>query len=295
MLQSNRKEDSLFSPQFVSVFRLMLFLVFSILLMVFDRTTDYLDRAKSMLNTAVYPILSVAASPGEVSEAISAQFQSQEAMQEELARLLRENFLLKTQNQRLTSLEAENNRLRSLMKSSSNVPQSVIIAEIMSVAFDPYRHVITLNRGQVDGVHAGQSLIADKGIVGQVDAAYRNHATAVLISDPSHTVPVQIDRNGIRALLKGRGRFQSLLVDTVQNYDDVKVGDELITSGLGGRFPRGYPIATVTSVEFNPASPFAHIVAEPTVKLDRLREVLLVVSEQETALGDALVGPFKTP
>jgi rod shape-determining protein MreC len=270
-------------------------MILCIVLMFLDTQTERLATTKSFLSNMLSPIIFAANIPNQLGSAVSFQFQNREDYQSRIDELERENFLMRSRVQRLTALEAENSRLRTLMQSSADVVQNVIIAEIISVNFDPYRHQITLNRGSKDGVYPGQSLLADDGIVGQVEKTFRNYSIAVLITDPSHTVPVQVNRSGLRALLKGKGKFKTLDLDTVPNYEDIKVGDLLVTSGLGGRFPRGYPVATVLSVDFNPASPFARITAKPTTLLDRMREVLLVVDEQDKELGSSLIGPFKTP
>ena len=130
-------------------------------------------------------------------------------------------------------------------------------------------------------------MIDQQGVIGQIVRADPLTSTAILITDPNHALPIQIDRTGTRTLALGTGQFQELELRHIPNNEDVKAGDRLVTSGLGGRFPRGYPVGTVTKVEFDPGSPFAHIVARPVAQLDRIREVMLLEHEPTTAPSSA--------
>ena len=185
--------------------------------------------------------------------------------------------------QKLTTLEAENRRLRSLLESAVNAPERMLIAELLAVDFDPYRHHILLNRGRQHGINIGQPVIDQQGVIGQIVRADPLTSTVILITDPNHALPIQIDRTGARTLALGTGQFQELELRHIPNNGDVRVGDLLVTSGLGGRFPRGYPVGVVTKVEFDPGSPFAHIVARPAAQLDRIREVMLLEHEPTAA------------
>jgi rod shape-determining protein MreC len=165
------------------------------------------------------------------------------------------------------------------------------VAELLTVDLDPSRHQILLNKGSRHGVRVGQPLLDGRGIVGQIIHANVLSSTAILITDPNHALPVQDNRNGLRALATGTGHFRELEILYVRNNEDVRVGDLFITSGLGGRFPPGYPVARVTKVEFDPTRSFAHIVAEPTAQLDRSREVLLITGEPKPEDTLAAPGP----
>jgi rod shape-determining protein MreC len=242
----------------------------------------------------VYPLQYLIQLPTEASGWLSENLASRSQLLDENAGLRRKQAFINTQLQKLTALETENRRLRMLLESSIERPERVLIAELLSVDFDPYRHQILLNKGTRHGVHVGQPLLDQQGIIGQIVHANTFTSTAILITDPNHALPVQVNRNGLRTLAIGTGHFQELELLHIPNNEDIQVGDLLITSGLGGRFPRGYPVAKVAKVEFDPARPFAHIIAQPTSQLDRSREVLLIISDP-SPVGDIPLDTDKSP
>lgn len=259
--------------------RLALFALISVLLMMVDHRYMHLESARGVLSLVVMPLQEAVNTPTALVNWLSKTLMTRESLQEENRRLRQRNFLTTAQLQKLTILEAENRRLRTLLDSAATIPQKAIIAELINVDDDPYRHRILLSKGTTHGVRVGQPVLDANGVVGQILHAGPLTSTAVLITDPSHALPVQVDRNGLRGLLAGTGRYDRLELPNVPNNGDVQVGDLLITSGLGGRFPRGYPVARVESVDPDPGQPFAHIVAQPTTELDRIREVLLLINE----------------
>lgn len=250
--------------------------------MTVDHRYQGLDDVRDILATAVYPFHYLVRLPTDARNWLSENLASRDALLEENARLREKQVFLNVQLQKLTVLEAENRRLRSLLESAVNTPERVLIAELLAVDFDPYRHHILLNRGRRHGVYVGQPVLDQYGVIGQIIRADPLTATAILITDPNHALPIQINRTGVRTLAQGTGKFQELELPLIPNNEDVKVDDLLVTSGMGGRFPRGYPVGIVTAVEFDPGSPFAHIIAKPVAQLDRIREVMLLESEQPT-------------
>ena len=182
--------------------------------------------------------------------------------------------------ERYAELEAENQRLRELLDSAARVGVRVLIAERLAVDLDPYSRRIVLNKGIRDGVQVGQSLIDANGIMGQVVEAGPFSSSAVLITDPSHALPVQVRRSGLLGIAVGTGPLDQLELTHVPINADVLVGDVLVTSGLGGRFPSGYPVGRVVSVNRDSARPFARVMVESSADLERNREVLLVWPEQ---------------
>jgi rod shape-determining protein MreC len=197
--------------------------------------------------------------------------------------LLAENEQLKRERlstnfrlQRLDTLEAENRRLRELLESTEALGHRVLIAEVLAVDPNPYRKRFNLNRGLRDGVFVGQALLDADGVVGQVAQVGPFTSEAVLITDPDHTLPVSVNRNGIRTVAVGTGESNRLRLRALTNSSDVVAGDLLISSGLGGVFPSGYPVARIVEVQIRPGQSFAEVIAEPVSKLDRDQEVLLV-------------------
>ena len=176
----------------------------------------------------------------------------------------------------IESLEIENIRLRELLDSSFEVGEKVLVAELMSVNLDPYKHQIVINKGELHHIYRGQPLLDADGVMGQVVHVGPYTSTAVLITDTSHATPVQVNRNGLRTIALGSGTLNRLDLPYLSNNADVVPGDLLVTSGLGGRFPPGYPVATVTRIDRSPDEPFSNVQAEPRAHLDRSREVLLV-------------------
>ncbi|MDX1606774.1 MAG: rod shape-determining protein MreC, partial [Candidatus Competibacterales bacterium] len=255
--------------------RLIACLVLSLALMLLDRRGDALQPLRATLATLAYPLQAIVELPVELGGRAVRLLGEQRALVVENERLRRQLLFHSAQMQKLDALEAENRRLRALLASAARLPERVLIAELLTVAADPYRHRIELDKGSLQGVYSGQPLLDQYGIVGQVVQVNPLSASAILITDPNHTLPVQVNRNGLRTLVTGTGNFQRLDLPYIPNNYDVQVGDLLITSGLGGRFPRGYPVGRITGITFDPGSPFARVSARPLARLDRLREVLL--------------------
>jgi rod shape-determining protein MreC len=168
------------------------------------------------------------------------------------------------------------------------------VAEILGVDLNPYRQQVVIDKGSTSGVYVGQPVLDANAVMGQVVRVDPLTATVLLITDEDHSLPVRVSRNGLRALASGTGVIDRLELPHLTNNADVQVGDQLFTSGLGGRFPAGYPVARVVEVRIEPGKPFATVIAEPNAGLDRAREVLLVWTLPDTAaeatLGDAAMG-----
>lgn len=275
--------------------RLLLFVLLSIAMMLLDHRTRYLEPARGVLATVVYPVQYLIQLPITLTETLHRQFISQQQLLAENQRLRRRQLFMSAQLQQLTALEAENRRLRALLEAAGHLRERVLIASLLRVDTDPYRHRILLDKGSLQGVHVGQPILDQYGIVGQVVHANPLTASAILITDPNYELPVQVARNGLRTLAVGTGDFDRLQLAFVPHNADIRVGDLLVTSGLGGRFPRGYPVATVSRVRSAPGSPFARIEVRPAAQLDRLHEVLLVISEPQPQADSQPVGPYKQP
>lgn len=277
----------LFAIKPAEVLRLGFWVALSIAMMTVDHRYRALNGLRDILTTVAYPLHALMQLPTDTRNWMSENLAGRATLVEENARLREKQLFFNVQLQKLTILEAENRRLRSLLESAVNTPGRVLIAELLAVDFDPYRHHILLNRGRKHGIYAGQPVLDQHGVIGQIVQADPLTSTAILITDPNHALPIQLNRTGLRTLARGTGNFQELDLPHIPNNEDVKVGDLLVTSGLGGRFPRGYPVGTVTKVEFDPGSPFARIIAKPIAQLDRIREVMLLESEPTTPVADA--------
>ena len=263
--------------------------------MTLDHRGQDLEPVRTGLSTLLLPLQHLVDLPDAAGEWVSGVFASRGTLARENERLRREHLELKAQLQKLTALEHENDRLRRLLRSSQKVRERVLVAELLNVDLDPYKHLVILDKGSISDAYVGQPVLDADGVMGQLVHVGPLSAQAVLITDPSHALPVQVARNGLRAIVAGTGQLNELEVQHLPNNADIRVGDLLVTSGLGGRFPVGYPVATVSEVHQDPGAAFATISARPAAKLDRSREVLLVWSGDvlEEALGNA-AGPGET-
>ena len=261
-----------------------MFVLLSVVLMVMDHRYRNLESVRSGLSVIVYPLQLAIELPGSVSDWFSEALSSRRELQEENASLHTQHIMQKVQMQKLAALEAENIRLRGLLDASFEVGEKRLIAELMSVNLDPYKHQIVINKGTLDDVFPGQPILDADGVMGQIVHAGPYTSTAVLITDTSHAIPVQVNRNGLRTIAIGSGTINRLELPYIPNNSDIVPGDLLITSGLGGRFPPGYPVARVGAVQHDPGRSFAQVAAEPLAKLNRSREVLLVWPGEITVL-----------
>ena len=259
-----------------ATFRMVLFVIASIALMTIDHRWQSLEMVRSTLSTVIYPLQYTIDLPIRLyywsDEVLSTKQVLLDKNREFEARHL-EN---RVQLQKLDIIEKENARLRSLLSATPKITERLLISEIINVDVDPYRQLILLNKGSNSDVSQGQPIIDAQGIMGQVVHVGAISSTAMLITDASHAIPVQIDRTGLRANAFGTGKINQLNLRHLTQNVDIEVGDMLITSGLGGVFPPNYPVATVTKVERTAGEPFATIEAMPLAQLDKSREVLLV-------------------
>jgi rod shape-determining protein MreC len=245
--------------------------------MTIDHRQHHLDSMRSFLSVVVYPLQWLVDLPDTSSEWFRESLSTRRELQEENASLRTQQLMLNTQLQKLESLEAENRRLRALLDSSFQVGnRHMLIAGLLSVDMDPYRHQIEINKGSLDHLFKGQPLLDSQGVMGQLIHVGPLTATAMLITDPGHAIPVQINRTGLRTIALGTGSIDRLELPHIPTNADVRVGDLLISSGLGGRFPPGYPVAEVIDVEQDPGNTFSEVIGRPRAHLDRSREVLLV-------------------
>ncbi len=263
----------------------MLFAAVSIVLMILDHRQRLAEPIRDALALVSYPVYAIVDLPFQLGEIVAEQTASRRALIEENARLKAQQAILEARLLRMDYLEREIIDLRALLQSSYEVTGSVVIAELMRVNLDPYSHLLQVNKGSVDGVFEGQPVLDAKGIMGQIDEVGPLSSVVRLVTDPSHAIPVQVVRSGVRGIAMGTGDLRSLELINVPNNADVVEGDLLVSSGLGGRFPPGYPVGTVTVVDLDPSQPFARIKARPTAELDRSRTVLLVHTASKR--GDA--------
>lgn len=258
--------------------RFLLLAGLSILFLVTDHRNNHLDAARKAIGATVYPLRVVVDAPVSLWRWIVDTTASRNELRLENSRLNIERLLTRARLQRYAALEAENTRLRTMLEATTRVRHRVRIAEIMSVSSNPFRHVLVVNKGTRDGVFDGQALIDAHGVVGQIIKAGVLSSQGILISDPDHALPIEVNRNGLRTIAVGTGEFDRLVLPFLPNNADIRVGDLLVTSGLGGAFPAGYPVAIVDSVLRIPQEPFAAVSAQPSAALNQVREIMLIWS-----------------
>lgn len=266
--------------------RLLALIIISIVLMSLDYRENHLDGIRRGIGVAVYPLRLVVDAPVRLWEWFGESTTSRNQLELELGRLRAERLLTNARLQRLTTLEAENARLRALLDARTTVRDEVRVAEIMAVDTNSYEHNRIIDIGSRDGVYDGQAIIDADGVVGQVIRTGIMTAQAILISDADHALPVEVNRNGLSTIAVGTGEFDHLDLPFLPNNADIRAGDLLVTSGMGGAFPAGYPVAVVDSVTRMPQQPFAVVTAIPAAALDQIREVMLIwaaptVSEED--------------
>ena len=257
--------------------RLLILILLSILLMTLDHRSPYVNTIRSSISVLVYPLQYVVNLPSGLGSWASSTFSTREQLQQQNEQLRTQNEILRAQLHKMTFIESENIHLRSLLQSSKRAGERILIAEMLSVDMDPYKHQVTINKGSSDGdIYDSQPIVDANGVMGKLVHVNPLSSTALLITDPNHVLPVQVNRNGLRAIAIGTGNKSRLEIPYLPNNADIRIGDLLVTSGLGCVFPAGYPAAVVSEVNIDPSLPFAEVIAEPAAQLDRSREVLLV-------------------
>ena len=270
--------------------RFLLLAGLSILLLVLDHRNDHLEATRKAIGAAVYPLRIVVDAPISLWRWIGDTGASRNDLRLENSRLNAERLLTHARLQRYAALEAENTRLRAMLDATARVRDQARVAEIMSVSANPFRHVLVIDKGSRDGVYDGQAMVDADGVIGQVIEAGLLSSQGVLISDPDHALPVEVNRNGLRTIAVGTGAYDRLDLPFLPNNADISEGDLLVTSGLGGAFPAGYPVAVVESVLRIPQEPFAAVSARPAAALNQVRELMLIWSgstEPEATVTEA--------
>lgn len=256
--------------------RALIFSIAAVGLILVSLYTDWLGPVRAQLGAVATPFYWVANLPQRLEDWGSETFTSRADLQGENEALKTELLIHKRKLQQMAALAAENVRLRRLLNSSDMLQDNVLVAELIGVSPDPLTHAVVIDRGRRDGVYRGQAVLDAFGLMGQVVEVHPNSSRVLLITDSSHALPVQVNRNGVRAVAEGTGNLSRLRLRHVSNTTDIRAGDLLVSSGLGERYPTGYPVAEVEEVVRDPGQSFATVVARPRAQLDRSRHVLLV-------------------
>lgn len=264
--------------------RLVLVLFCSAVLMFFDHTMASFEPVRAHLQSLVTPLQTIANTPKQFLNWGAENLVTRNQLIKENQQYKLDELLFHEQKMQLDIIQLENNRLRSLLSSPVRGDNKKMVAEILSVDSDPYTHQVVINRGKKDGAYEGQPVIDADGVVGQVLHAGSSHSRVILITDVTHAIPVRVKRNGVRLIASGSGNIHRLIHNFVEHSADVKEGDLLVTSGLGGKYPEGYPVAEVTYVKLDEGREYATVYSEPIAKINRLRYLLLLTEKEPVSL-----------
>ncbi len=260
--------------------RMMFFCALSLVLMAVDARFNYLSQFRQAFIAALHPLEMIANAPSQLGMNIKNYLSSHNA-------LLKENQALKLKEmeqqvllQRLSTIESENTHLRSLLKGNAPIIPKAILGEIMHMGRDPFSNVIVINRGSNHGVSAGQAVVDADGVIGQVTRTYPFSSEVTLVTDKNLSIPIQIERNQLRAIPFGEGKSNTLDIPFLPTSVDIKVGDKLVTSGIDGIYPSGLAVATVTQIKQSPDSPFAKIISTPTAGVNSHSQLLILSMPQ---------------
>jgi rod shape-determining protein MreC len=257
--------------------RFLVLVVLSIGLMYLDYPDGrYRQRANDLISIISYPLTAIAALPATAAEWVSDSLQSDDSLRKQLVKAQEENLKLQARLQQFDALEAENTQLRAMFAASKRVAERSMVAKLLAVNPDPTTRTIVIDKGRKEGAFQGQPVIDAHGVIGQITEANLFDSRVTLITDSSHDIPVQVVRNGLRTILKGSSGSNDLVAPFLTRSADIRKGDVLVTSGLGGRFPPNYPVARVERVVADPNEAFLKITALPMAELDHGRLVLMI-------------------
>jgi rod shape-determining protein MreC len=257
-------------------FRFFCYAVLSVVLMFYDQKGGWLDTARYGLQAAVYPLQLAVNSPSAAWRWLEESFTTRETLQAEVDALREQLRVQQLITLRQTALEKENATLRNLNTMLPNVIEKRLVGEVINLEVSTLRQRLLINRGGTHGVYKAQPVVTGDGVLGQVFRIGPFSSEIILITDAEHALPVQVVRSGERTIALGTGRSTALELPYVPQNKDVKVGDLLVTSGLGSVFPFGLPVARVTKVERDPTQPLARIHAVPLAGIENDREVLFI-------------------
>ena len=254
----------------------MMYILLAIVLMLMDQRGHYVPRIRSAMELLVEPVIHLVGWPAEALQSIVQHSRSKGDLIADNQQLQKQLLSTAGSVQAFGALQQENQRLRDLLNATAGRVLDFQFAEMKRVALDPFSHKVWIDQGLDTGVVDGQAVIDGVGIVGQVEDVHRHFSTVRLISDPDHALPVQINRTGLRTIAYGSGQTSHLLMPNVPLQADVSPGDMIVTSGLGDRFPAGFPVGEVLRVDRDGGETFATVYLRPFAALDRGREVLLI-------------------
>lgn len=272
----------------MSGLRALIYISLSIVLILLDQKTFFFHKIRANLSLVVFPIQYLVNAPIKTIHWIATNITTQQQLMADNARLRAHEWLLESKLQKLLALERENAQLRELLKSTSRIHGlGLLVAQLLAVNLDPNLQQVVVDKGTQSHIYVGQPVLDAYGIIGQVVDVSLLTSNVMLISDPKNAVPVQDYRNGTRAIAVGLGSSDKLMLINVPDTSDIKKGDLFISSGLGLRYPAGYPVGVVSELIHNPVKRFARIILQPSAHLDQSQQVLMVWPDK-TSLNNTI-------
>ncbi len=259
--------------------RAFILIILALALMFFNHRSDDFKAARSQLSVVLVPLQSLVNQPFQFFQWLKSNFSTQQDALEENARLRARQLLLQAKLQRLLGLEAENSQLRALLGSPSQFSERMLVAQLLDTNLDPLAQQVIVDKGEREGVFVGQPVLDAYGVMGQVVDVSVFSSRVLLITDARSAIPVQNSRNGLRAIAAGTNYLDELVLLHMPATADIRVGDLYVTSGLGGRFPFGYPVAVVTTVK-RTGDRFVGVALKPNAHINSARLVVLIWSAQ---------------
>jgi rod shape-determining protein MreC len=270
--------------------RCVLYSLLALALIIVDKRYDHLGQIRRLLSVVAYPVQVAVASPFEGWNWFRDSVTTRDVLRADKAKLEAELRMAQFRLQRYEALEAETQRLRALRDNTASVTDRFVIGDVMNVDLDAFRERVLVDKGAGDGIYVGQAVLDSGGVFGQVARVGQLTSEVILVSDAAHAIPVQINRNGLRTIAVGTGETNRLKLPYLPTSADVIVGDLLVTSGLGGGFPAGYPVGTIAEVKRDPAQSLADVDVKPAAALNRSKELLFVWLKPQAA---ELLPPLK--
>ncbi len=273
---SNPDKVLLFSEGAISTARLIAYLTLAMIIMVIDHRAGYLEHLRIYASALVEPAYRIAALPSDVARAGRLAVATQNQLVDENQQLREALLLAQVRVNRMSALTAQNERLKKLLDVQKELGLGVHLARLIDIDLDPFRHRIVIDAGSAQMIQVGQPVLDAFGVMGQIVEVLKNTSVALLITDPTHAIPVKVRRTGLRTIAYGTGAIDRLRLPNIPISSDIKVGDALVTSGLGGRFPAGFPVGEIIEISNDESGMFAAAIAKPTAALNRSGEVLLL-------------------
>jgi rod shape-determining protein MreC len=265
------------------LFRCVLYSLLALGLIIVDKRYAHLVKIRQVLSIAAYPVQVAVASPFQGWNWFRDSVTTRDVLRADKAKLEAELRLAQFRLQRYEALEAETQRLRALRENTESVTDRFVIGDVMNVDLDAFRERVLVDKGAGDGIYVGQAVLDSGGVFGQVARVGQLTSEVILVSDAAHAIPVQINRNGLRTIAVGTGETNRLKLPYLPTSADVIAGDLLVTSGLGGGFPAGYPVGTIAEVKRDPSQSLADVDVKPAAALDRSKELLFVWLKPQAA------------